>query len=94
MSYSLINLENFHFSAFITFPGSLCNGAQSYKFSRMRAQFLLCRELYDTSVCYLLHLSMAVLCFIDFCIALHNCSNPRVRYDVTCKYFHVGYICR
>ena len=24
MSYSLINFENFHFSAFITFPGSLC----------------------------------------------------------------------
>ena len=23
-----------------------------------------------------------MLCFIDFCIALHNCSNARVRYDV------------
>ena len=37
-------------------------------------------------VCYLLHLSTAVLCFIDFSIALCNCSNARVRYDVTCWY--------
>ena len=27
-----------------------------------------------------------MLCFIDFCIALHNCSNARVRYGLTCMY--------
>ena len=31
-----------------------------------------------------------MLCFIDFCIALCNCSNARVRYDVTCRYSNVG----
>ena len=40
--------------------------------------------VYDTVVSYLLHLSKAVVCFTDFCFALHNCSNARVRYKGTC----------
>ena len=27
-----------------------------------------------------------MLCFIDFCIALCNRSNARIRYDVACRY--------
>ena len=37
MSYSLINSENFHFSAFITFAGSLCMGATGGTKGRMGA---------------------------------------------------------
>ena len=48
-------------------------------------------ELYDTFVCYLLHLSKAVLCFIDFYIALHTCSKSIGRYDVACRYSYIGY---
>ena len=32
---------------------------------------------------------MDVLCFTDFCIALHHCSNVRVRYGLTCMYSYV-----
>ena len=37
-------------------------------------------------MCYLLHFSTAVLYLIDYCTALHNCSNARVRYKITCWY--------
>ena len=43
-------------------------------------------SLYTTFVYCLLHLSTAVLYLIDFCTALHNCSNARVRYKITCWY--------
>ena len=37
-------------------------------------------------MCYLFHLSTAVLFFIELYIALCNCSNAIFRYDVTCRY--------
>ena len=40
----------------------------------------------DTSACY----CAAAFCLIDFCIALHNCSNARVRHGVTCRYSYVS----
>ena len=43
-------------------------------------------NLYTAFVCYLLHFSTAVLYLIDCCTALHNCSNARVRYKITCWY--------
>ena len=64
-------------------PGSLLN---NNKFTALK--FF---NVYDTYVCYLLHLSMAVLCLIDFCILHCTCSNARVRYEVTCRYSYVGY---
>ena len=45
--------------------------------------------VYDTFVSYLLHLSTVVLCLIDFCFALHNCSNEKVRHEVICSHPYV-----
>ena len=49
-------------------------------------------EDYTTALQHLLlNLSMAVLCLIDFCIALHDCSNARFGHEVTCRYSYVWF---